>query len=164
MTDQNTDQPVVPSEKTVKDQIALLSFVDEIIKERKDPTTTQENLQKVREILLKQVNDAINRQLIGLLTDKDQIELDDLLEKNVKDEEIDSFFAKKIPNLESEIASILLNFRAAFLYPVRDRLQQEAQQKSNSQNMQPPPPPDPAPVENGSSFLPPAPVPTDKVN
>lgn len=154
MADQSTN-PTPPSNKAIKDQVALLSFVEDIIEERKDPNIKPENLPKVKELLLKEVNDSINRHLISLLPDKEQVELDELLDKNVSDEEIDAYFAKKIPNLEAEIASVLLNFRAAYLYPLKA---QEAQTQEQSQS----PPPDPMVAK--PSFPPPAPVPVDKIN
>jgi len=155
MADQSTNTTPPPGEKAIKDQVALLSFVEDIIKERKDPNVKPENLPKVKELLLKEVNDSINRHLISLLPDKEQVELDELLDKNVGDEELDSFFEKKIPNLESEIASVLLNFRAAYLYPLKA---QEAQPQDMTQS------PPPAPMVAKPDFPPPAPVPVDKVN
>ena len=80
MADQTTGN------KAVRDQIALLTFIDDIIKERKDPNVKPENIAQVKAILLKEVNDSINRHLISVLSEKDQVELDELLEKNVSDD------------------------------------------------------------------------------
>lgn len=110
MADQTTGN------KAVRDQIALLTFIDDIIKERKDPNIKPENITQVKAVLLKEVNDSINRHLISLMSEKDQVELDELLEKNITDDGLNEFFLKKIPQLEAEIASVLLNFRAAYLY------------------------------------------------
>ncbi len=127
------------SNKAVGDQIALLTFIDDIIKERKDPNVKPENISQVKAVLLKEVNDSINRHLISLISEKDQVELDELLEKNITDDELNEFFLKKIPQLEAEIASVLLNFRAAYLYQ-------------------------PQPPSAKPAFPPPAPVPVDKMN
>ncbi len=65
-------------------------------------------------MLLKQLNEMINTHMINLLSDKDKIELDKLLDNNASNEELDKFFERKILNLKSEIASVLLDFRASF--------------------------------------------------
>lgn len=130
-----------PSTKTVKDQVALLSFVDKLIEARKDPTTTAESLPKVRELLLKELNDDINRSLIGMLSEKDQVVLDELLDKNASDEELDAFFASKIPNISEEIAAIMVKFKDAYLYPVRKQLEEAAEKK-----VVPPTPLNPVPL------------------
>lgn len=132
MSDQNKLQP---DNKSMMDQVALVSFIDGLIKDRKDADITLSNMDNVKTILLKEVNTAINTHILSLLSAKDQVDLDDLLNKNGSDEELNKFFINKIPNLESEIASALLNFRAAYLYPV-------------SQEVSQPPPPLPAPVPN----------------
>jgi len=119
-----------PSPKTVKDQVALLSFIDKLIEVRKDPTTTAESLPKIRELLLTELNDDINRSLISMLSEKDQVALDELLDKNVSDEEIDAFFASKIPNITEEIAAIMVKFKDAYLYPVRKQLEEVAEKKA----------------------------------
>lgn len=126
------------NDKAMMDQIALLSFIEDLIKERKDPNITDANIAQVKEVLLKEVNDAINMHLINLLSEKDQIELDDILQRNAPDEELNQFFISKIPNLEAEIASALLNFRTVYLYKPEEQ---------KTQDVSMPPPPPPAPVE-----------------
>ena len=138
MADQTTGN------KAVRDQIALLTFIDDIIKERKDPDVKPENISQVKAVLLKEVNDSINRHLISLISEKDQVELDELLEKNVTDDELNEFFLKKIPQLEAEIASVLLNFRAAYLYPVTGG---QPSFVKTSEGKPPTPPPAPVPVD-----------------
>ncbi len=128
MTDQNPAQP--KKDNALRDQVALLSFVDDLIKERKDPNVNEKNIADVRALLLKELNDAINTHLVSLLTERDQIELDVLLEKKMTNEELDDFFRKKIPNLEVEIASALLNFRAAYLYPLMVQKTEVGRQRS----------------------------------
>ncbi len=116
-----TDQSQVPSppkdDKKIRDEIALLSFVDRIIKEKNDPMAKQEELPRLKAFLLQQVHDSINRTLIAALPEKDQILLDELLDKNPADGQINEFLIKHIPNIEAEITVALLNFRAAYLYP-----------------------------------------------
>lgn len=137
MTDQNANQP--KNDRAARDQVALVSFIDDLIKERKDPNIKPENLAQVKELLLKEVNDAINRHLVSLLADKDKLELDTLLDKNPTTEDLDQFFSSKITNLEAEIASALLSFRSAYLFPVT---------QTKSSNKLETPPPAPAPKVN----------------
>jgi len=159
MTNQNPTQP--KKDNALRDQVALLSFVEDLIKERKDPNINEKNIANVRALLLKEVNEAINTHLVSLLTERDQIELDVLLEKKMTNEQLDDFFRKKIPNLEVEIASALLNFRAAYLYPLANQIPavepprldtidndrtSEVNQKASS--LPPAPPIAPAPVKN----------------
>ncbi|MDH7476341.1 MAG: hypothetical protein QHH09_02610 [Microgenomates group bacterium] len=152
MADQNPNQPKIDV-KNLKDQAALLSFVDDLIEARKDPNITDKNREQMRAFLLQQVNEAINTHLITLLSEDEQKELDVLLDKDVSNEELDRFFQQKIPNLTVEIATALLNFRAAYLFPViqKDLEQQKnANQPSQQQNQS----------QSEETSLPPAPVPT----
>jgi len=116
------DQPI--SKTGFKDQLALLTFVDNLIKERKDSRVNETNLPQIREILLKQVNEAVNTYLVTLLNDKDQAELSILLDKDASDDDLNLFFKNKIANFEVEMTSALLNFRAAYLYPVWSKQQE----------------------------------------
>jgi len=141
MTTQNPKIPTKVTPQDLKDQAALLSFVDEMIKERNDPNITDKNRDQMRAFLLYKANEAINTHLITLLSEEDLKELDQLLERNVSNQELDEFFKKKIPNLSVEIATALLNFRAAYLFPV---LKEEAERMKKS--------------EDNDSSLPPAPV------
>ncbi len=117
MADQNNDKTSFNSQpQSVRDQVALLSFVENLIKEKNDPTIKPESLPQVKVALLNELNQMINTRMIAILSDSDQRELDILLKNKVPDEELDKFFSEKIPNLTAEIASVLLNFRAAYLY------------------------------------------------
>lgn len=105
-------------DKALMDRAAMESYVDDLLRDRADPNIKPENLPQAKQVLLAKVNEAINVHLVSLLTDQDKIALDDLLAKNPSNEELDKFFLEKVPNLQVEIASALLNFRAAYLYPV----------------------------------------------
>jgi hypothetical protein len=127
MTDQNsTPPPGQPQQEqnkdAVMDQVALLGFVEDLIKARNDQTVTPAELPVIRQVLLGEVNQAINSHLVNLLSERQQIELDKLLDTNPSDEQLNNFFTKTIPNLGVEIAAALLNFRAAYLYPIRDQI------------------------------------------
>ena len=114
MADQNNPISKLPA--GVKDQVAFMSFIDDILKEKKETNLPEDQLIQLKTLLLKDLNEKVNTHLITLLSEKDQLELDDLLNKNVSDEELDNFFQSKIPNLVPEMTSVLLDFRADYLY------------------------------------------------
>jgi len=147
MTDQNQSS-LQQQPKSIRDQVALLSFLDNLIKEKNDPLIKPEQLQQVKAALLQELNEMINIQMVKSLSEADQRQLDAMFDRKANDEEIDDFFVKKIPNLSAEIASVLLDFRAAYLTPLNAPSGQTQQQNQNL-------PPSPSP---------PAPVPVDKVN
>ncbi len=111
-----------PSNNDVVDQKALLVFIDDLIKAKNDPSITEKELPEVRKLLLNEVNLAINSHLVNLLPKKAQLELDKLLDENPSDEQLNVFFIRNVSNLEIEVAAALLNFRAAYLYSVRDQI------------------------------------------
>lgn len=118
MVDQNQDKKNLNNQpQGIRDQVALLSFIEDLLKEKNDPSIKPEALPQLKAALLKELNDTINTHMVAVLSDMDQKELDILLKNNCSDEELDSFFVKKIPNLTAELASVLLNFRAAYLLP-----------------------------------------------
>jgi len=112
----NDQQNQGKKDETTMDQVALLSFVDSLLKERKGPPLSPEQLPKVRLALLNEINEAINLHLIGRLDDVGKEELNKMLDANVSNDALNGFFEKKIPKLDSEVAVVLLNFRAAYLY------------------------------------------------
>lgn len=114
----NTQQMVPSDNQSMMDEAAILSFIDDLIRDKNDSTITPGNVSQVREMLLEEVNNAINTHLVNLLSEPGQIQLDQLLDKDPSDDELNQFFLQKIPNLEIEIAAALLNFRSAYLYPV----------------------------------------------
>lgn len=107
------------NKSSLSNDIALLSFIDDILAERTDLHLTDEELPKVKAALLKEVNEAINTHLISILPEKLQHELSVFLDRSPTDEEVSNFFSRHIPNVQQEIATALINFRAAYLYEVR---------------------------------------------
>lgn len=101
--------------KGTRDQASLAAFVESLIKEKNDPNVTPQSILNVVEVLLGELDDQINTHLVNLLPEEKQKELERLLDNEAQDSELDSFFEKSIPNLESEIAAVLLNFRAGYL-------------------------------------------------
>jgi len=114
MTDQNNTLKTLPN--SVKDQIAFMSFIDDLIKEKNDPDIKPEQLPQIKTLLLKELNEKVNLHLVSLLSERDQLELDELFNKNASDEEIDNFFQAKVPNLIPEMTAVLLEFRNTYLY------------------------------------------------
>lgn len=105
-------------DQPTRDEVALLSYVDDLLKARTDLNLKPEEIPNVRLMLLEEVNEAINTHLIQVLTDAERTELDGLLKNNATDAELDAFFAKQIPNVSAEITTALLNFRAVYLLPI----------------------------------------------
>jgi len=101
------------------DQWELLDFINHLLIE-KDPQFSPEQLAQARESLLVELNDQINARLVSCLSDKDQDTLSELIDSDASDEDIDEFFVATIPNLEIEIASVLIDFRNAYLMDLRD--------------------------------------------
>lgn len=118
MADQNQDKNLLKNQpQSIRDQVALLSFIENLIKEKNDPIKL-EALPQVKVALLNELNQMINTHMVAILPDYDQRELDILLKNKVTDEELDKFFEKKIPNLTAELASVLIDFRTAYLLPI----------------------------------------------
>lgn len=119
MADQNQNKTGLTNQpQSVRDQVALLSFIDDLIKEKKDPSITPEQLPNIKVALLTELNEMINTRMVTLLPEVSQRLLDALLERKASDEEIDKFFSEKISNLSAEIASVLVDFRGAYLTPI----------------------------------------------
>ncbi len=123
MSDQDQNNQSASSQQNdMIDQVALTAFVDDLIKSRNDSGINEQNIERVRNALLDEVNEAINLHLLDKLSDRAQIELDKLLDTDPSDEQLNQFFIREIPNLEVEIAAALLNFRAAYLYPLSQKI------------------------------------------
>lgn len=120
-----TQQDMDKYKAGIQDQMAIRTFVEKLMEERNDPEVTPERKPVVQALLMKQVNEAINQHFIGLLSDADVAELDKLLDAKIPDNELNDFFRKKIDNISIEIATALLSFRAAYLYPVWQKQQEE---------------------------------------
>jgi len=118
MADQNQDKNLLKDQpQSIRDQVALLSFVENLIKEKNDPIKP-DALPQVKVAMLNELNEMINTRMVRLLDAPDQRELDILLKNKVSDEELDKFFEKKIHNLTVELESVLIDFRVAYLLPL----------------------------------------------
>lgn len=114
-------KPLSQQPQNIRDDVALLSFIDELIKEKKDPNINEKNIAAVRITLLENLKEMIYTRLVSMLSLEKQKELQQILDNNGKDEEIDQIFAKNIPNIEAVIASILIDFKIAYLTPIEDK-------------------------------------------
>ena len=118
MADHNQDKNIFKNQpQNIRDQVALLSFIENLIKEKNDPIKP-DALPQVKVAMLNELNEMINTRMVRLLDAPDQRELDILLKNKVSDEELDKFFENKIPNLTVELASVLIDFRVAYLLPL----------------------------------------------
>jgi len=98
MVDQ--DQPLNNQPQGVRDQVALLAFIDDLIKEKNDPAIKSEALPQVKTALLNELNQMITTHTVAILSETDQRELDILLKNKTADEELDKFFLEKIRKQE----------------------------------------------------------------
>lgn len=117
MSDTNNADPNIQNE--IKSQVALMKFVTDLIDEKKPSYLNDTNRQAVVESLLEDLNEEIDRHLVNQLDESTQKELEKLLDnKEMGPKELDDFMAKSIPNIESEVAAVMLNFRDAYLSPL----------------------------------------------
>ena len=131
MTDQiDPNKPLKQQPKGIRDQVALMAFIDELIQEKNDPSVKPEQLPNLRTGLLAELNDMINDRLVSLLSEAKQIELEAILDRKGSNEEIDKLFEESIPNLSSEVAAALLEFRYAYLYPIPTQKTEDGKQKT----------------------------------
>ena len=101
--------------KTVSDEVALLTYIDEIINEMNDSRITPADRPRMRTAMHDELRNEINTHLVSLLTEKEQIELDKLFADKSPLSQIDAFLREKIPNIEIETAAVMLNFKAGYL-------------------------------------------------
>ncbi len=102
--------------QAVKDKIALYDFVSELLPLRPELNLTAEEKPLVIEQLVKELDYTINAHLMDLLSDQAVEEFNTLLDSNPTDEQVDAFLANHIPNLSTEIAAAMLEFKTIFLY------------------------------------------------
>ncbi len=98
-----------------KNQSALFSFIDDLLSEVDSAEISSEDLPQLKALLLLELQEVINVHLVSKLSEKDQKELEKLLDRDPTAKELDQFFTQRIPNLEGEIMIALLSFRSAFL-------------------------------------------------
>jgi hypothetical protein len=102
--------------QALKDKIALYDFIAELLTLRTDLNLSTEEKPLVIEQLVKELDYTINAHLMDLLSDQAVDEFNTLLDANPSDDQINDFFTKHIPNLSTEIAAAMLEFKTIFLY------------------------------------------------
>lgn len=98
------------------DREALSQFVDELIKKKLLPVDSTEELDSLREKAIKALDDKINTAIFGRLTDEQDQEINQLLDRNEEDPEVfKEFFNRAGLNLEEIITDAMQDFSKKFL-------------------------------------------------
>ena len=98
------------------DRGTLGRFVDELIKQKPLAVNSTEELNAFREKCMKELDDQISDAIFDNLTDEQNKELNDILDRDDDTtEEYQDFFKRAGINLEKTIATAMQNYGAAFL-------------------------------------------------
>ena len=98
------------------DRRTLGRFVDELIKQKPIAVNSAEELNVFREKCMKELDDQISDAIFDNLTDEQNKELNDILDReDDTTEEYQDFFKRAGINLEKTIATAMQNYGAAFL-------------------------------------------------
>lgn len=89
-------------------------FVDKLLEEKQLPDLGSEVLAQMKNDLISRVEDRINAALISNMS-PDQLQRFDALLDTDNESETQAFLKSEIPDLETIIASALINFRATYL-------------------------------------------------
>lgn len=102
--------------KNVGESLDLKMFVDRLVEEKKFPEDLEkEVIDQIKSDLLGRVEDRVNALIISNLSEDKLGEFNDLLDKNISDEEMQKFCAENIPNMAQLIATELIVFRQTYL-------------------------------------------------
>jgi len=94
----------------------LSMFVDRLIEEKKFPESLEkEVIDQIKNDLLNRVENRAKAVLISNLSPEKLEEFNQLMEKNVTDEEMQKFCAESVPDLQQLIASELILFKQKYL-------------------------------------------------
>ena len=98
------------------DRETLGKFVDELIKKKALPVNTPEELNSLREESIKSLDDRIGLAIFGSLTDEQNTEFNQLLDRNNAGEsDFESFFSKIGLDVERTITDTMNSFGEEFL-------------------------------------------------
>lgn len=97
-----------------ENDLNLEQYVDKLLSEKQLPDLGPEVIAQMKSDLLSRVEDRINAALIEHLNSDQMKEFDTLLETN-NEAEVQEFLKRSIPDLETVIATALINFRAIYL-------------------------------------------------
>jgi predicted house-cleaning noncanonical NTP pyrophosphatase (MazG superfamily) len=94
---------------------ALNAYLEELLKAANIASLPEDYKNEYKERLALEVNRRIGIVVMDQLTDKDLEELEKLLEKDSKIEEIQNFLSQRIPNLKEVVEKALDQFAAEFI-------------------------------------------------
>lgn len=93
----------------------LDDFAETLIQDKQYKTLSPEIHQELKKDILQRVHDFLLAKSISKLSDDQAKELDQLLDTNPKDEEVQDYIEKAIPNSVDFIADTLFQFRQVYL-------------------------------------------------
>ncbi len=97
-----------------QNSMELEQFVDKLLEEKQIEGITPEIRAQMKLDLLSRVEDRINAALIANMNPDQMKEFDALLETN-NETEVQQFLKTNIPDLETVLATALINFRATYI-------------------------------------------------
>lgn len=92
----------------------LSLFVDKLIEEKNLPDLGEEIRAEMKSDLMSRLEDRINLTIITNLNEQQLVEFDEIVEKNDQ-VAIQQYLKKAIPDLETVVATVLLQFRNTYL-------------------------------------------------
>jgi len=102
--------------KNNSESLDLKMFVDRLVADKKYPADLEkEVIDQIKTDLLSRVEDRINMVIISNLSEDKLGEFNELMDKNISDEEMRKFCSDNIPDLAQLIASELIVFKQAYL-------------------------------------------------
>ena len=97
------------------DRQTLGQFVDALIKKKALPVDNPEELESVREDAMKSLDDKISLAVFGRLSEEQNIEFNQMLDRNASEDEYESFFNRIGLNVEETITNTMKAFAEGFL-------------------------------------------------
>lgn len=97
------------------DRQTLGQFVDALIKKKALPVDNPEELESVREDAMKSLDDKISLAVFGRLSEEQNTEFNQMLDRNASEDEYESFFNRIGLNVEETITNTMKAFAEGFL-------------------------------------------------
>lgn len=98
------------------DRETLGKFVDELIKKKALPVNTPEELNNLREESIKSLDDKIGLAIFGSLTDEQNTEFNQLLDRaDAEESDFENFFNKIGLDVEQKVTDTMNSFGEEFL-------------------------------------------------
>lgn len=93
----------------------LEEFVEKLIEEKNFPDLAPEVYEQVKKDLVQKLQETINARAIASLPQDKLEELNEMLDKGTSDEEVQKFMEANVPNAESFLTTVLMEFRKSYL-------------------------------------------------